>query len=124
MRRAVPAKVPVIANFEKNTHRKDEISPITRRPGGTKGILQSVIHSKPIGPSSYSNPDPLDFAHADVIVAPVVKAGGFRVRVTGHALRDLDAPAVRQVIRNPGRAESVAAYRGFDSRIGSTAAHG
>jgi len=36
--------------------------------------------------------------HAHVIVASVVKAGGFRVRVPGHALRDLDTLSVGQVI--------------------------
>ena len=40
----------------------------------------------------------------------------------GHALRDLDAPAIREVVRYPRGAEGVAAYRGFNPRIGSTAA--
>src|SRR5229473_2064448 len=31
-----------------------------------------------------SNPDPLDFAHADVIVAPVIEARGFRVSSSGR----------------------------------------
>jgi hypothetical protein len=63
-----------------------------------------MIMCWPLRPA-ISNPDPLDLTHADVIVAPVVEAGGFRVRVSGHALRDLDASAVRQVIgyaRRPG----------------------
>jgi hypothetical protein len=47
---------------------------------------------------------PLDLTHADVIVAPVVKPGGSRARMPGHALRDLDAPAIRHVIRNPSGA--------------------
>jgi hypothetical protein len=38
------------------------------------------------------------------------------------AARPRCAP-VRQVVRNPRGAEGVAAYRGFNSRIGSTAAH-
>jgi len=42
-----------------------------------------------------SNPNSLNFPHADVVVSPVVQTGGFGVRVPGHALRDLDAPAVR-----------------------------
>jgi hypothetical protein len=42
--------------------------------------------------------------------------------VPGHALRDLDAPAIREVVRKPRGAESVAAYRGFNARSGSTAA--
>jgi len=70
-----------------------------------------------------SNPDPLDFGHTDVIVAPVVKPGGFRVRVSGHALRDFDTPAVREVVRNPRGPEGVAAYRGFNPGTSSTAAH-
>ncbi len=43
--------------------------------------------------------------------------------MAGHALRDLDAPAVRQVVRDPGRAERVTAYRGFDAGVRSAAAH-
>jgi len=43
--------------------------------------------------------------------------------VPGHALRDLDAPAVRQVVRNSRGAEGVAAYRRCNSRIDGTAAH-
>jgi len=50
-------------------------------------------------------PYPLDFAHAHIIVAPVAKAGRLGVRVSGHALRDLDAPAVRQIVRAAFRAE-------------------
>src|SRR5437764_290953 len=38
-------------------------------------------------------------------------------------LRDLDAPAVRQVVRNPRGAESVAAYRSLDAGIAGTASH-
>ena len=56
-----------------------------------------------------SNSDPLDLPHAYIIVAPVVKASGFRIRVPSHALRDLDAAAVRQVVRNARGAEGVAA---------------
>jgi hypothetical protein len=70
-----------------------------------------------------SNPDPLDLTNADMIVAPIIEAGGFRVRVSGHALRDLDPPAVGEVVRNPRRAESMAAYRCFNSRADSTAAY-
>jgi hypothetical protein len=70
-----------------------------------------------------SNPDPLDLTHAHIIVAPVVKSGGFSVGVPGHALRNLDASAVGEIIRDPGRAESVTVYRGFDTSVGSTAAH-
>src|ERR1017187_1855113 len=47
----------------------------------------------------HSHSDPLHLAHADVIVAPVIEARGFGVRVSGHALRDLDAPAIREVVR-------------------------
>jgi hypothetical protein len=36
-----------------------------------------------------SRPATLDFPDADVMVAPIIEAGGFRVRVPGHALRDL-----------------------------------
>jgi hypothetical protein len=34
-----------------------------------------------------SNPDFLDFSDADIIVAPVIEAGRFDVRVTHHGLR-------------------------------------
>jgi hypothetical protein len=55
-----------------------------------------------------SNPDPLHFAHADIIVAPVIEARGFRVRVPGHLLRDLDAATIREVVRDPRGTEGVA----------------
>jgi hypothetical protein len=42
--------------------------------------------------------------------------------MTSHALRDLDALSVRQVVCYPSGAEGVAAYRGFNSRIGSATA--
>jgi len=41
--------------------------------------------------------------------------------VSGHALRDLDAPTVRQIVCNSCGAESVAADRGFNSCIGGAA---
>jgi hypothetical protein len=71
---------------------------------------------------THSNPDPLHFPHAYIIIAPVIQARGFRVRVPGHALCDLDAPAVGQVVRNPRGAEGVAAYPSFNAGVGSTAA--
>jgi len=40
--------------------------------------------------------------HAHVIVAPVVKTGGFCVRVPGHLLRDFDAPAVGEIVGDAG----------------------
>jgi len=61
----------------------------------------------PLGRSS--NPDPLNFAHAYVVVAPVIEARGLGVRMTSHALRDLDAPSVRPVVYYPSGAEGVAA---------------
>jgi len=70
-----------------------------------------------------SNSDPRDLPDAYIIIAPVIEARRFRVRVPSHALRDLDPPSVRQIIRNPRGAEGVAAYRGFNARIGSTATH-
>src|SRR5580658_4419917 len=76
-----------------------------------------LASSQPFGGSIIrfsSNPDPLDFPDADVVVAPVVKAGGFRVRVPGHALRDLDTAAIGEVVRNPCGAEGMATYRGFN----------
>jgi hypothetical protein len=36
-------------------------------------------------------------AHADVIVAPVIEAGGFGIGVSGHALRDFQLTAVRWI---------------------------
>jgi hypothetical protein len=41
------------------------------------------------------NPGPVDFAYANVVVAPVVEAYGFRVGVSSHALRDFNTPAVQ-----------------------------
>jgi hypothetical protein len=54
-----------------------------------------------ISGSFQSSSRPLDFPNAHIIAAPVVEAGGSRVRMSRHALRDLVAPAVRQIIRNP-----------------------
>jgi hypothetical protein len=45
-----------------------------------------------------SNPYALDFAHADVVIAPIIEAGGLGVRVTGHALR---FRACRRCLSNP-----------------------
>jgi hypothetical protein len=59
--------------------------------------------------SGRANPDPLYFPDADVIVAPVVKRLSFRVRVSRVALRDFDAPGVREVVRSPRCAQRVAA---------------
>jgi hypothetical protein len=56
-----------------------------------------------------SNLNFLDFPDADIIVAPVVQPGGFGVRVPGHALRDLDAAAIAEIVRNARGAERVAA---------------
>lgn len=64
-----------------------------------------------------------DVAPRNFIVVPVVKFGRSCVRVPRHALRNLVPPAVREVVRDPRRAESVAAYRGLNSRCGSTAAN-
>ncbi len=60
-----------------------------------------------------SNPHALDFADADIVVAAVIEAGGFCVRVPGHALRDLEFPPIRQVVGNAGGAEGMAADGGF-----------
>src|SRR3954452_21222682 len=64
-----------------------------------------------------SNPHALDLAHADVIVAPVIKTGGFGVRVPGHALGDLELAAVREVVGDAGSAEGMAADLRLNSRI-------
>jgi hypothetical protein len=42
--------------------------------------------------------------------------------MAGHPLRNFDTSAIRQVVRNPGGAEGVAAYRGFDAGVGGAAA--
>src|ERR1039457_4205546 len=86
-------------------------------------LLKSISMSICYQPRDLSNPNSLNFPCADVIVAPVIEPGGFRVRMPGHALRDFDTATVRQVICYAGGAEGVAAYRGFNSRIGSAAAH-
>jgi hypothetical protein len=65
---------------------------------------------------SISNPDPLDFTHAHIIVALVIKFGGFSVRVPGHALRHFDASSVRQVVGDPGGAERVTANGRLETR--------
>ena len=48
------------------------------------------------------NPHALDFADADVIVAPVIEAGGFGVGVPGHALGDFELAAVGQIVGYAG----------------------
>jgi hypothetical protein len=48
-----------------------------------------------------SNSDSLDFADADIIVAAILEASGLRVRMPGHALRDLD-PALL-IPKHPAR---------------------
>src|SRR5215472_1147765 len=70
-----------------------------------------------------SNPNPLDFADADIIVAPVIEARGFCVRVAGHLLRNLDAPAVREIVGNSRSAESVTADFSLDTGIGPATMH-
>ena len=45
----------------------------------------------------------------DVIVAPVVETRGLGVRVAGHALRDFELAAVREVAGDAGGAEGMAA---------------
>lgn len=52
------------------------------------------------------------FPHAHVIVAPTIQAGCFRVRVPGHALRDLDTAATREIVRTPRGAEGMAGSAG------------
>src|ERR1035441_3274508 len=60
------------------------------------------------------NPDPLCFPHIYIIVG--------HIRVPGHALRDLDTAAIREIIRNPRGAEGVAAYRRLNVGVRSTPA--
>lgn len=48
-----------------------------------------------------SNPDPLNFPDTYTIIAPMIEASFFRVRVSGHALRDSYPSTVREVVRNP-----------------------
>ncbi len=87
---------------------------------GNHDLLLGEIGTRDKLPNS--NPYSLDLTHAHVIVAPVIKPGGLRVRMAGHPLRHFDTSAIRQVVRNPGGAEGVAAYRGFDAGVGSAAA--
>jgi hypothetical protein len=48
--------------------------------------------------SNLSNSDSLFFTYADVIIAPIIGARRFGVRVSRHALRDLDTAAVGEVV--------------------------
>jgi hypothetical protein len=67
---------------------------------------------------AYLNPYSLDFVEADIIAAPVVKAGRSRAFVPRHVLRGFELAAVFQVGGEAGGAESVVADFGFDrSRI-------
>ena len=70
-----------------------------------------------------SDSDPLDFADADAVFARAIEAGGLGAGVPGHALGNLDAPAVGEVIGNAGGAKGVAADPGVDAGVESPAAH-
>ena len=52
-----------------------------------------------------SNDDPLDFIKRDLIGCPVVELGGPWRFVRGDHLRALNASAIEQIGRNPGRPE-------------------
>jgi hypothetical protein len=69
------------------------------------------------------NPDPLNFADADIVASPVVKAGGLCVRMPGHSLRDFYTTAFFQVISYDCRPERVTAGRGFNFSIGRAPAN-
>jgi hypothetical protein len=55
-----------------------------------------------------SNPHALNFADADVIIAPVIEAGCLCIGVTRHALGNLKLAAVGEVVGDPGSAEGMA----------------
>jgi hypothetical protein len=59
---------------------------------------RDCVHNMRLSFASTSNPNPLDFPHAHIINAPVVKPGRFRVGVPGHALCDLDTATIREVV--------------------------
>ncbi len=85
------------------------------QPAGQTAIVQTASIDLFKGMADLSDPDPLHFAEADVVIAPIVEAGGFGVGMSGHALRDFDAAAVGEVIGDPGSAEGMAADGGFES---------
>jgi hypothetical protein len=62
-----------------------------------------------------SNHDPLDLIERDLIVAPVIEAGGARALMVGHLLRDFELAAVAQVFGDAGGAEGVIADPGQDA---------
>jgi hypothetical protein len=55
-----------------------------------------------------SNQYSLDFIESELIVAPVVEAGGAGALMVRHLLRDFELAAVPQILRDAGRAEGVA----------------
>jgi hypothetical protein len=61
-------------------------------------------------------PNSLDIPYTYIVIAPVITPGRFRVRVPGHALRDLDTPYVRQVVRNPRGAEHAVSIPASEAR--------
>jgi len=81
------------------------------QPAGQTAIVQTASIDLFKGMADLSDPDSLDFAETDVIIAAIVEAGGFGVGMPGHALRDFDPAAVGQVIGDPGRAEGMATDR-------------
>ena len=81
----------------------------TVTPGLRPGEIPRARRQSTAPPLRISNQYPLDLIERDLIVAPVVEAGGSRALVIGHLLRDLELAAVAQVLGDAGGAEGVAA---------------
>ncbi len=69
-----------------------------------------------------SDQNPFDFIETDLVVAPVVEAGGAGALVVRHLLRHFELAAVAQIFRDAGRAEAVAADLRLDAGVRGAAA--
>jgi len=87
-------------------------------------ILQPTIHG--LSPSGVGNkrllhsatysvdciPNPLNFSRAQITNSPITHAHGFRVEVSGHALRNLDILGFRHSLGKAGSAACVTVGKG------------
>ena len=59
--------------------------------------------------------DLLNLIERDLVVAPIIELGRARALMRGHLLRMFEQPAIREIDRDAGGPEGVAAELGFDA---------
>jgi hypothetical protein len=74
---------PALSNYGKGTPVLFLVA-MERTKGKASKTAIAKVESFLIQNAMKKNPNPLDFAHIHIIVAPVVKAGGFGVAVLGQ----------------------------------------